>query len=66
MFFCEFCEISKNTFLQNTSGQLLLNEYLTYADMPMPYPDALAILLQHHYSHLSSLIPFTMKKYLNS
>ena len=25
MFSCEFCEISKNTFLQNTSGQLLLN-----------------------------------------
>ena len=25
VFFCEFCEISKNTFLQNTSGRLLLN-----------------------------------------
>ena len=25
MFSCEFCEISKNTFLQNTSGWLLLN-----------------------------------------
>ena len=24
VFFCEFCEISKNTFLQNTSGRLLL------------------------------------------
>ena len=24
MFFCKFCEISKNTFLQNTSGRLLL------------------------------------------
>ena len=24
MFSCEFCEISKNTFLQNTSGLLLL------------------------------------------
>ena len=24
-FFCEFCEISKNTFSQNTSGRLLLN-----------------------------------------
>ena len=24
MFSCEFCEISKNTFLQNTSGRLLL------------------------------------------
>ena len=25
VFSCEFCEISKNTFLQNTSGQLLLH-----------------------------------------
>ena len=25
MFSCEFCEISKNTFLQNTSGRLLLS-----------------------------------------
>ena len=25
MFSCEFCKISKNTFLQNTSGRLLLN-----------------------------------------
>ena len=24
VFFCEFCEILKNTFLQNTPGQLLL------------------------------------------
>ena len=24
VFYCEFCEISKNTFLQNTSGPLLL------------------------------------------
>ena len=24
MFYCEFCEISKNSFLQNTSEQLLL------------------------------------------
>ena len=24
VFYCEFCEISKNTFLQKTSGQLLL------------------------------------------
>ena len=24
VFFCEFCEISKNTFLQSTSGRLLL------------------------------------------
>ena len=24
VFSCEFCEISKNTFLQNTSGRLLL------------------------------------------
>ena len=24
MFSCEFCEISKNTFLQKTSGRLLL------------------------------------------
>ena len=26
VFSCEFCEISKNTFLQNTSGQLLLHQ----------------------------------------
>ena len=25
MFFCEFCQISQNTFLQNTSGRLLLH-----------------------------------------
>ena len=27
VFSSEFCEICKNTFLQNTSGQLLLNNY---------------------------------------
>ena len=26
MFSCEFCEISKNTFLRNTSGRLLVKE----------------------------------------
>ena len=29
VFACEFCEISKDTFLQNTSGRLLLYKNLT-------------------------------------
>ena len=30
VFSCEFCEISENTFLQNTSGRLLLAFSETY------------------------------------
>ena len=30
MFSCEFCQISKNTFLQNNSGRLLLNILLRW------------------------------------
>ena len=29
VFSCEFCKISENTFLQNTSGRLLLNFFMT-------------------------------------
>ena len=32
VFSCELCEISKNTFLQNTYGRLLLNGYIPHRD----------------------------------
>ena len=31
VFLCEFCEISENTFLQNTSGRLLLKSLMLFA-----------------------------------
>ena len=40
VFSCEFCEISKNTFLQNTSGRLLLTYFyslLRYLTEPLPW-----------------------------
>ena len=35
-FSCEFCEISKNTFLQNTSGRLLLKLFLMWMFWKIP------------------------------
>ena len=32
VFSCEFCEISKNTFLQNISGRLLLEKWWIYVE----------------------------------
>ena len=37
VFCCEFCEISKNTFSQNTSGQLLLCLFCSFINPIMRY-----------------------------
>ena len=41
VFSCEFCEISKNAFLQNTSGRLLVEMKLK--DIPLTIPGDRAI-----------------------
>ena len=48
VFSCEFCEISKNTFLQNTSGRLLLQSLL------------LTMFSNFLFLYSSSCVPFTI------
>ena len=38
VFPCEFCKISKNNFLQNTSGQLLLKKIIRSDYFPPQHP----------------------------
>ena len=49
VFFCKFYEISKNTFLQNTSGRLLLKHWksLTKIDQTKKLPFSLKFLEVH-------------------